>query len=109
MNEMVTIPREEYEALLQAREDLADIEAFDRAKAEGGESIPAEYVNRLLDGDHPVRVYRDMRGLTAMGLSEASGVNRVQITQIETGKRSGTVDTMKKLADALGLSVDDLI
>ena len=52
MNEMVTIPREEYEALVRAREDLADIEAFDRAKAEGGESIPAEYVNRLLDGDH---------------------------------------------------------
>lgn len=109
MNQMVTIPREEYEALIEAREDLADIEAFDRAKAEGGESIPAEYVNRILDGDHPVRVYRDMRGLTAKGLSEASGVNRVQITQIETGKRSGTVETMKKLADALGMSVDDLV
>ena len=33
MNEMVTITREEYQRLLSAAEDLADIAAYDRAKA----------------------------------------------------------------------------
>ncbi|OWU78043.1 XRE family transcriptional regulator [Marinibacterium profundimaris] len=109
MNEMVTIPREEYARLQQAAEDLADLQAYDRAMAEGGESVPAEYVNRILDGENPVRVYRAMCGMTAAALADASGVNRVQITQIETGKRIGTVETMRKLAEALALSVDDLI
>ena len=109
MNEMVTIPRDEYDRLRQAAEDLSDLQAYDRAMEAGGESIPAEYVNRILDGENPVRVYRDWRGMTAAALAEASKLNRVQITQIETGKRSGNVETMKKLADALGVSVDDLI
>ncbi|MCA1338146.1 helix-turn-helix transcriptional regulator [Pseudooceanicola marinus] len=109
MNEMVTIPRDEYDRLRQAAEDLSDLQAYDRAMEAGGESIPAEYVNRILDGENPVRVYRDWRGMTAAALAEASKLNRVQITQIETGKRSGNVETMKKLADALGVTVDDLI
>lgn len=109
MNEMVTIPRDEYDRLRQAAEDLSDLQAYDRAMEAGGESVPAEYVNRILDGENPVRVYRDWRGITAAALAEASKLNRVQITQIETGKRSGNVETMKKLADALGVTVDDLI
>ncbi|PJE33755.1 anaerobic benzoate catabolism transcriptional regulator [Pseudooceanicola marinus] len=109
MNEMVTIPRDEYDRLRQAAEDLSDLQAYDRAMEAGGESVPAEYVNRILDGENPVRVYRDWRGMTAAALAEASKLNRVQITQIETGKRSGNVETMKKLADALGVRVDDLI
>lgn len=109
MNEMVTIPREEYEELLAAREDLEDIAAYDRAKAEGGDSIPDELVGRILDGEAPLRVFRDWRGLTQDGLASAAGVNRVQIANIEGGKRSGSAATLKRLADALGLTVDDLI
>lgn len=109
MNEMVTIPRDEYDRLRQAAEDLSDLQAYDRAMEAGGESVPAEYVNRILDGENPVRVYRDWRGMTAAALAEASKLNRVQITQIETGRRSGNVETMKKLANALGVTVDDLI
>ncbi|MBL3565799.1 helix-turn-helix transcriptional regulator, partial [Rhodovulum sulfidophilum] len=37
------------------------------------------------------------------------GVNRVQIHEIETGKKNGSAQTLKKIADALGVTVDDLI
>ena len=57
MNEMVTIPRAEYDLLRAAAEDLADLQAYDRAKAalEAGddELIAAEYVNRLLNRRQP--------------------------------------------------------
>ncbi len=33
------------------RENLADIIAYDRAVAEGGEPLPAEAVRRMVDGD----------------------------------------------------------
>ena len=112
MNEMVTITREEYQRLLSAAEDLADIAAYDRAKTaltSGGEElVPAEFANRLIAGESPVRVFRDLRGLTQLGLSEASGVNRVQIANIESSSKRGSIDTLKKLAGALGVTLDDL-
>ena len=112
MNEMVTITREEYERLLSAADELADIAAYDRAKATlaagDDELVPAEFANRLIAGESPVRVYRELRGLTQVALSEASGVNRVQIANIESGSKRGSIDTLKKLAGALGVSLDDL-
>lgn len=109
MNEMITITRDEYDRLREAAEDLADIEAYHRAIAEGGESIPAEYVNRMIDGESPVRVYRDLRGLTQTALAAASGVNRVQIADIESGRKTGSVETLRKLAEALRVTIDDLV
>lgn len=109
MNEMVTIRKDEYERLKEAAEDLADIIAFDHAVREGGEAIPAGFVKRMIEGEHPVRVYRDLRGISQTKLSELSGVNRVQIADIEAGRKSGSIETVRKLAQALGVSMDDLV
>ena len=108
MNKMVTIPRAEYEALLAAREDLADIIAFDQAKAEPGDRIPDSVVARILDGETPLRVFRNWRGLTQHTLANESGVNRSYIAEIETGKKPGSTAAMRKLAAALGIDVDNL-
>jgi DNA-binding XRE family transcriptional regulator len=112
MNEMVTISRAEYDRLRAAADDLADLQAYDRAKAalEAGEDelIPVQYANRLLNCDNPLRVYRDLRGLTQSALAGRSGVNRVTVAEIETGRKRGSVATLRKLAGALGVTVDDL-
>lgn len=113
MNDMVTISRAEYERLLAAAEDLADIAAYDRTKADlasgSDELIPAAFADRLLSGESPLRVYRALRGLTQAALSKKSGVNRVQIADIEAGRKSGSIETLRKLADALKVTVDDLV
>ncbi|WP_103728944.1 helix-turn-helix domain-containing protein [Novosphingobium sp. HII-3] len=113
MGEMVTIPIEEYTALQEAKEDLADIVASERVKAAvargDDEYVPAALVKRILDGESPVRVWREHRGLTQVALSDASGVNRGMIAQIEGGTKAGSVQTLKALADSLGVTVDDLI
>ncbi len=112
MNEMVTIPRVEYDRLRAAAEDLADLQAFDRVKAAVAtgeeELIPAAYANRLLDGESPLRVYRDLRGMTQAALAAKAGVNRVTVAEIETGRKRGSVASLRALADALGVSLDDL-
>ena len=108
MNEMVTITREEYDRLREAADDLADIEAFDRAKADGEESIPDEFVGRILDGESPVRVYRDLRQLSQARLAELAGVHRVTVAEIETGRKNGSVATLRAIATALGVGMDDL-
>ena len=113
MNETVTIPRAEYERLRQASEDLDDLQAYDRATASlaAGEDelIPAAFADRLLDGESPLRVYRDCRGLSQAELARVSGVNRVQIIDIEAGRKTGSVETLRKLARALWVDLDDLV
>ena len=113
MNETVTIPRAEYDRLREAAEDLADLQAYDRAMAAlaAGEDelIPAIFADRLLNGESPVKVYRSFRGLSQAGLSRRSGVNRVQIIDIEAGRKNGSVETLRKLAMALGVGLDDLV
>ncbi|MBL3552573.1 helix-turn-helix transcriptional regulator [Rhodovulum sulfidophilum] len=113
MNDMVTIPRGEYERLRAAAEDLADIQAANQVKADLAagkeELIPLEFADRLIDGESPVRVYRALRGLTQAALAEKAGVNRVTVAELETGRKQGSAQTLKKIADALGVTVDDLI
>jgi len=109
MTGTVTISLGEYGRLREAAEDLADIEAYDRALFHGGEAIPAEHVKRMVDGESPLRVFRDLRGLTQEALARSSGVNRVQIADIEAGRKTGSVQTLGKLAAALGVAIDDLV
>ena len=113
MNETVTIPRAEYDRLREASDDLADLQAHDRAMvalaAGDDELIPAEFADRLLNGESPVKVYRSFRGLSQAGLSRLSGVNRVQIIDIEAGRKNGSVETLRKLAVALRVGLDDLV
>ena len=113
MSETVTIPKAEYERLCALEEEVADVQAAlaIEAKIASGEEelIPAEVVDRLLAGEAPLRVWREFRQLTQVALAEASGVNRVQIVEIEAGRSTGSVHTLCKLAMALAVDVDDLI
>jgi DNA-binding XRE family transcriptional regulator len=113
MSETVTITRAEYDRLRKAAEELEDLRCYDRARAalaEGeDELVPAEHVSRILAGESPLRVFRDLRGLTQQQLADASGVNRVQIADIEAARKTGSVETVKRLAGALGVSLDDLV
>ncbi len=70
--------------------------------------IPADYANRLLDGESPLRVYRDLRGLTQATLAERAGVNRVTVAEIETGRKQGSITSLRALAVALDVTMDDL-
>lgn len=42
-------------------------------------------------------------------MADASGVNRIMIARFETTNANMTIETAKKLADALGCSIDELI
>jgi DNA-binding XRE family transcriptional regulator len=112
-DEMVVLPAEDYRHLVEAAEMAEDVAIYDEIKqklAAGEEElVPAEYVYRMLDGENPVAVWREYRGLTAKALAEAAGITQAYLSQIETGKRDGTVGTMKKIAEALKVTIDDLV
>lgn len=57
-----------------------------------------------------MRYYREEAGFTLLQLEEVSGVSYTQISRIETGaSRSPRTGTLKALADALGLTIKDLV
>ncbi len=104
----VTIDRSEYELLLANSEMLADIQAYDAAMKDRGEGMPMPVLRRIIDGENPVRVIREWRALTQAELARRSGLHRVQLHDIETGKSRGSVDTLKAIAVALDVSLDDV-
>ena len=89
-----------------------DVRAYDQAKkaiAEREELIPSEVTYALLDGANPVRVWREHRGLTQQRLAEATGISVPYLSQIESGKRRGSAETLAAIARELGLSLDDIV
>ena len=61
------LPYDDYQRLLLAAEDLADNAAYLAHKDD--EKIPAAFAERLIDGENPVRVWRQYRQLTQTALA----------------------------------------
>lgn len=56
-----------------------------------------------------LRRIRRERGLSQVELSKRTGVAQSTISEIEKGEREAQVRTVRKLADTLGVKVDDLL
>ncbi len=110
--EWAVIPYAHYQKMLEAMEMLEDIHAYDEAKAKiqaGDELIPSEIVYALLDGENPIRVWREYRGLTQQQLATQAGISKPYLSQLESGKRHGTTDVLSAIAQALRLNLEDIV
>lgn len=111
--DMIVLSKADYDALLERAELAEDIAAVDdyRRKLDSGEeeAIPAAFADRLIDGENPIRVYRELRGLSARELADKTGISAAFLSEIENGKKEGGVSTLKKMAQALGVTIDDLV
>ena len=100
-------PAGSFAVLRQA--DIAAIDRFEARLAEGTEElIPASIVNAILDGGNAVRIWRGHRGMSGKALAQAAGISPAYLSQIETGRREGPLDVMKRIAGALNITLDDL-
>lgn len=64
--------------------------------------MPDQFNDRL-------RKARDARGMSQLDLANKTGLQPAAISHFETGQRSPSFDNLRKLADALSLSVDYLL
>lgn len=92
---------------------LRDIQDYDRAKAmlENGqdELIPADVVDAILNGENTIKVWREYRGLSQAQLAEKAGISVPYLSQMETGKRTGSVESLSAIAKALNMSLDLIV
>ncbi len=107
--EFAVLPFEEYETLLQRLEDLEDARDLQVYCANSGESFPAAFVDRLLEGCNPVKLLRELRGMTQGGLAEKVKVTVAHISQIESGKRECSVKLLRALSRALAVDMEMLL
>ena len=109
---LAVIPEAEYTRMLEALDDRADADAvrvFNQRLADGEEELmPAEFVNRIIDGENKINAWREFRGMTARQLAEKAEISAGFLSQIEKGERDASFETIKKIAAALKISVDDL-
>ena len=105
------VPREEFEALRDTvDQDEIDIAVARRVLEDADEElVPFELAERIAADVHPVRVWREYRGMTASSLATQSGIAQSYLSDIETGKKPGSIKALKRIATALGIAVDDLI
>lgn len=106
---LVVLALAEYEKLV----DQGDIAKARNVKADivagRDELVPAEIANRIINGENKIRVWRDHRGMSARELATAVGVSPPYISEIEGGKKEGSVSVLKKIAEALKVDLDDLV
>jgi len=110
--EFAVIPVKNLERLMEDGEKLADVKAYDAAKArlddDEDELIPLEITERRLKGEPALRVWREYRKLTQERLAKKAKVSRALIAAIETKRKAGSVSTWKKLGAALGVGWEQL-
>lgn len=114
----VTLRKRDWRALIARLEDLEDAAAIAERRAHeakvGKEVARRDYltgdeVRRILDDESPVKVWREKRGLSQRELGEQAGVSSSYLAEIETGKKPGSADALRKLSRALAIPMENLV
>jgi hypothetical protein len=108
--ELVVLPRAEYEALLERAdheaEDADDVAIYDARKAAGSVVVPPEVSAAILRGESRLKAIRNWRDETQLHLSFKTGIGQGYLSDLESGRRAGTPETIAKLAQALSVPVE---
>ena len=107
--EWAIVPYENYLQMVESIEMLQDIRDYDAAKESlerGEELIPSEVTYAILDGENPIKIWREYRLLTQEQLANSTGLDLQRLVQIEAGEKQATKEEMASLAKALGNSLD---
>ena len=111
--EVAILPRAEYERLKaleqEVREHAGTVRLVARARKEiaGGDPLlPKEVVERLANGQNPIRVLRQFREWSQIELATAVGITQNYLSDLENGKRKGPLTLHQKFAKALGVPLD---
>lgn len=101
-DDLAVLSRKDYEALLERlselEEDEADVALYDARKAEAGPALPAEISMRMLKGESLLKAIRNWRAMTQMQVEAKTGIAQGYLSDLESGRRKGADETLRKLA-----------
>jgi DNA-binding XRE family transcriptional regulator len=103
---LVTMSAEDYQDLIDGR----DAEAAMRAIAAGTlQTLSGADMDAYLAAATPLAFWRKHRGFLPADMARAIGVSQPYLAQLENGQREGSVSVYRRLAERLGLGVDELL
>lgn len=70
--------------------------------------FPQEVVNRVLRGEHPVKVFRQYRRLSVEQLAKKTGLSAHYIEDVEEGYRDAPRFALEKIAKALRVEIEEI-
>lgn len=89
----VLVPMHEYRRLINGGTEMAS-------------TLPESVLDHLAIGkEHPVKILRKFRGMTQNELAAAAAISRPYLTEIETGRKTGSISAMQAIASALSVDV----
>ncbi len=103
--ERVSLPRSEYQNLVDARDHAIAM----RNVAAGAPVLTEAELDAFLAAASPLAFWRKRAGMTQTALARKVGITQAFLAQIEAGSRDGTVAVLKRISEALGLRIEDLI
>jgi DNA-binding XRE family transcriptional regulator len=72
--------------------------------------LPNEVVDEIYAGQEtPIKILRKYRKVTQADLAKAAGLSRPYLTEIESGKKNGSVKALTHIANALDVPVSLLV
>jgi DNA-binding XRE family transcriptional regulator len=111
--EVAILPRADYERLKkladEAMEDTGTARLVARARkdvAAGMPLLPKETVDRLANGENPIRVLREFRGHTQLKFAASVDIAQGYLSDLEAGKRKGPLALHQKIARALNVPLE---
>ena len=96
-----------FDSLRELVEDREAAAAFMRTRSQ--ESVPDDVAGRVIDGENPMRVWRQHRGLSLRSLANRAGTSPSALSDIENGKSEGRLSILQRIARVLDIDLDDLI
>jgi DNA-binding Xre family transcriptional regulator len=110
--DLVVLSRRDYDALLaragdEAAEDRMSIRLIEEAR--GRTALPLAYMDRIIDGESPVAVLLDFRGMTQAELAQRTGLSQPYISKLSRGLVGAGQKSLKRLAAGLDVSIDILM
>jgi hypothetical protein len=97
----VTIHRRDFAALVLA--------ASPKKKPARAARFTAAELKRMRKGTSPVRIWRERRRINQRALADAAEIGVSYLAEIEGGKKPGSAIALSRLADALGVRMEDLV
>lgn len=108
-DDIVILSRREYDRLVvAANEDAADAAIAKKAIARNEETLTETEMDELFAARTPLAFWRRKRGLTQAQLAKTTDIAQGFLSEIEAGHKTGAVDALRRIASALGVSLDDL-
>jgi DNA-binding XRE family transcriptional regulator len=87
---------------------LHDYTQLKNGAANSGE-LPDDVLQKIAMGkESAIKIIRKHRGLTQDDLASEAGISRPYLTEIETGRKEGSIRSLKAIAAALNVPLEKL-